>query len=465
MRVAGILILLLIGMELFGARSDAGEIFRRYRNAVCLVHYYQNIASNSKIGSFNKIERFHNGIIVNDSGLVMVSSDVYPVGMDIVSGNGSFLTGLPSDFRVTLANGKEFPAEFVGKDDQAQVAFIRIQADTTFPFVRFHPGKELQVGDRIYILERLPRRYHFRPVFTPTRIHAVVDFPRRKYLVNGYSNILSACGLVLDSQGDAIGVTLSSEPDFSFRTPEEFEQFRISFLEIAPAEWFQKLIQHPPHLEKQLPSQKSWLGIRMQGLTPALREYWHVPQDGGVVINRVYPQSPAEKAGLQEGDIILKVNGEPLPVQKDEDTARLREIIRSMPPGTTVQLTIFRNGKIIRKSLTLEQAPVAIGVAERLPVPEVGFELRELTRDILHQENLPLDFPGVYVYQVDRASPAGIAGIQIGDIIQKIDGVAVPDIRSARKFFEEFSKKAQKKMMVQVLRDRETRFLFIDLTK
>ncbi len=447
------------------AQPTAQDIFRKYKDAVCLVHYYQNVASNSRIGSFNKIEHFHNGIIVSDSGLVMVSSDVYPVSMDIVSENGSLLTGHPSDFRVKLTDGREFPAEFVGKDDQAQVAFIRIQADTVFPYVRFRSGTPLQIGDTIYLLERLPKRYNFGSVFTPLVVHAVVDFPRLKYLVKETSVVLSACGLVINARGEAVGITIQSQPHFRFRTPEDFEEFRTSFLEIAPAEWFVDLIQNPPRVRENQAPQKPWLGIRMQGLTPELREYWQVPAEGGVVVNRVYPNSPAEKAGLQEGDVILAVNHQPLRVQKDEETAQMREMIHTLPPGSAVELKIFRSGKILHKKVMLEPAPLAIGVAPKLTVPEVGVELRALTRDILHQENLPLNFPGVYVYQVDRASPAGIAGLHIGDIIQKIDDTEISDLSTARKFFQNPRNRAKTRFVVQIWRDRETRFIFIDLNR
>ena len=104
-------------------------------------------------------------------------------------------------------------------------------------------------------------------------------------------------------------------------------------------------------------------------------------------------------------------------------------------------------------------------MAEGFPVPEWGFEVRELTRDILYQNNLPLDTKGVFVFQVDRASPGGIGGLNIGDIIQEINRNEIHDLNTARKIItEELSKKNQMQM-IKVWSNRTTRFVFIDLKK
>ena len=115
--------------------------------------------------------------------------------------------------------------------------------------------------------------------------------------------------------------------------------------------------------------------------------------------------------------------------------------------------------------MKLTAAPKAIGVAEGFPVPEWGFEIRELTQDILYQNNLPLDTRGVFVFQVDRASPGGIAGLNIGDIIQEINGKQINDLSTARKIIEEELNRTNPMQMVKVWSNRATHFVFIDLKK
>ena len=454
---------------LYSTEFSPKEIFQINRPKICLISYYQNISSNTRIGSYNKIKRYRTGIIVSANGLIMVSSDVYPVSLDILSGESqSLLSAKPTDFKVKLANGKEFPAKFLGKDDQARVAFLQLEdlpTDTVLSYVRFSGSEHLGVTDRIYVLELLPKSYRFQQLFTSHTIAAVVKSDQRKLLVYNYTPALSAGGLVLDTAGHAIGVTLKQTIDFSFRPPDEFEDFHKDFLEILPAEQFLKLIENPPvQAEPQL-AKRAWLGISMQALTRELAAYWQISQGGGVVIDQVYPQSPAEAAGLQVGDVILAVNDSVMNIQKDEETAKLRTLIRSLPPGSIAKMKIFRQGKFLQKTVRLTAAPKAIGLAQKYQVPQLGFEIRELTRDILYQENLPLSTPGVFVFQVDRASPAGLAGLSIGSLIQRINEQPVKNLAAAQKIIEQELNDKTQKIMLQVLEHRSTRFVFIDLKK
>ncbi len=450
------------------ASPSGREIYQKNREAVCLVSYYQNITSDAKIGSFDKMKRYRIGIIVDSTGLVMLSNDVYPVSLDMLSSGGSLLSAMPSDFEVKLFNGKEYPALFLGKDDQAKVAFIKIHNkndNVIFPSVEFQQITFLEIADSIFVLELLNQNYNFTPLFTPLVINAVVETPQRKFLVNNYSPALSAGGLVLDSHGQAIGITIRQSFDFSFMSPEDFEDFHRNYLEIAPSEWFVTLINNPPNMQEHEWAQKSWLGIEMQALSKELRDYWKVPQEGGIIINNVFPQSPAEAANLKSGDIILSVNDSTLNIENDEETAMLRNIILAQAPGTTVNMNIYRKGKILRRKVKLAAAPKAIGLAESYPVPPLGFEIRALTRDILYADKLALNTPGVFVYQVDRASPAGIGGLEIGDIIQEINQQTIKNMDQARTTLDEAQKQEKKIYMLKVMSNHRTRFVFIDLEK
>jgi S1-C subfamily serine protease len=447
--------------------SSPEEIYQSARPSICLVSFYQNIASDSKIGSFDKIKKHRTGILVSPNGLVMVSNDVYPVSLDFASSGGSLLSGMPSDFKVKLSNGEEYPAHFLGKDDQAMVAFIKIHSmrDDFFPYIEFSTTQSVKMSNSIFTLELLAQNYNFSALFTTHQINAVIESPQRKFLINNYSPALSAGGLVLSDQGQAIGVIVNQSFDFTFLQPGDFEDFHKNYLEIAPSEWFVDLIKNPPNIQENQLSQKSWLGIRMQALTPELRQYWNVPQNGGIIINQVFPKSPAEKSKLKTGDIILAVDDSTLLIEKDEHTARLRNLILSYIPGSEIQLKIFRQGNTLSKKVILAAAPKAIGLAASFPVAEWGFEIRELTRDIIYQDDLPLNTPGVFVYQVDRASPAGIGGLLIGDIIQEINQQKINNFDQAKKIITNFIDLSQKMHMLKVLSNRNTRYVFIDLKK
>ncbi len=457
---------LLITWSYVAPAQDARAIFETFRPRICLVSYYQNIASQSRIGSFFKVKQYRIGIIVNERGLIMVSSDVYPLSLDIISSGGaSFFSGEPTDFKVKLHDGREYAAEFIGKDDLARVAFIQIAEKPVepLPYVTFESADTLSIGDGIYLLELLGKRYDFQPIFTPLTINAVITHPKKKFLVNNSISALSSGGLVIDRRGRAVGITLKSQTEGGFHTPSEFEELRKDYLEIAPTEWFQRLIESPPVLVKSIHRGKAWMGIRMQALTPELKAYWKVPSEGGVVVNRIYPDSPAERAGLQIGDIILEVDGQKLPITRDEDLDRFQALIRQLPHDARISLKIYRNGKLMRRALQLEAAPPAIDLAANYQIPRLGIEVRELTRDVLYENDLPLDLNGVYVYRVDRASPAGLAGLEIGDIILQVNYQNVKNLTSFRRTIDQILAQNPKKIMFFVRDQKKTRFVFLDV--
>ncbi|RMI14110.1 MAG: PDZ domain-containing protein [Calditrichaeota bacterium] len=449
-----------------GNAQSPTEIFEKFRPAVCLVEYYKNVSSRSKIGSYVKVKEYRIGVLVDAGGLVMVNSDVYPLSLDIITGNGmGFFSGEPSDFKVKLHDGRELEAEFVGKDDLSQVAFLQISEKLTepLPFVEFSSTDSVKVGQPVYLLELLGEPYHFQPLFTPVFINAVLTTPRKKFLVKNETNALSAGGLVISAAGKALGVTLRSEVEFDFDVSPDMTEGNTLFLEIAPSEWFRKLIANPPVLTPTAHQGKSWLGISMQALTEELKEYWKVPARGGVVVDRVFPDSPAEKAGLKVGDVIFRFNDEELEIDRDDDLEQFRNLITQQPPGTTIELTLFRDGKVKSKKVTLAAAPRAIDLAEKFQARELGLEVREITSDILFDYDYAPDIKGVYVFQVDRAAPAGIGGLRPGSIITHLNGEPIEDLRDFQQTLTRILQAHPKKLMFRIQEPRATDFVFVDV--
>ncbi len=443
------------------SNPTTATIFQQFRPYLCHVTYYQNVAMHSKIGSYMKIKQHRNGIIVNSSGLVMVSSDVYPLSVDIMTGGASYFSGEPTDFEVKLSNGKTVKARFVGKDDRVGVAFLQLELprDTTLTPVSFATDT-LPAGTPVYVLELLTSRYQFQPAIRPLTINARIDKPNLRYVIIDATPQLSNCGLVIDAHGRAIGVTRGPSLDNALLS-EGMDDYNPSAIEIIPAVQFLPLIEQPPVLTRQQFKGRSWLGIVMQALTPELKTLWKIPAEGGVIINRVYEQSPAEAAGLRTGDVITALDGKALPITRDDDLDIFRNRILQIPPGTTVTLTIYRQGKRLSRKVTLKAAPRSIDLAEKYQAPELGFEVRELTPGVLYDNHLPLDTPGVYVYRVDRASPAGLGGLDIGQIIQRVNNRPVKTIAQFQKVLTEVLKTHPKKIVFFVRDGQNTKFVFI----
>lgn len=467
MQVYKILIVLICFSASIFAKSPA-EVFEQYRPMICQVQYFKNVSSQSQIGSYLKIKQNRIGLVVSGEGLVLVNSDVYPLSLDIMSrGGGSFYSGEPSEFKVILSDGRELDATFVGKDDQTQMAFLQIdtELEKPLPHVRFSSSKDVTVGSSVYMLELLGQNYQFQPVFTPAVVNAVLEKPRRKLLLKNELSSLSAGGVVLTENGKAVGVTLRNESGYDYMMDGGFEDYSRALLEIAPGEQVVPLIKNPPTLKQTKQQGKPWFGISMQALSEELKEHWNVPSEGGAIISRVFPKSPAETAGLKNGDILIAFNGDPLDINEEKDLEQLSEQIANQKVDSSVELTVFSDGKTRKVDVKLTAAPKAIDLAEKVQLSELGMEVRELTRDVLYNYHLPLNTQGVYVYQIDRASPVGLAGMSVGFIITEVNGQKVENLERFEELMNSLLKSDAEHLMFNVRIRQQTLFVFADISK
>jgi serine protease Do len=170
------------------------------------------------------------------------------------------------------------------------------------------------------------------------------------------------------------------------------------------------------------------MGIQPQEVTPDIARGFGNPNLKGVAIALVEPNSPAQKAGLQPGDVITAVNGTPI-----SDVNQFRLQIAGMAPGTTVALKVFRGGGEQNVPVTLaemknqapgqgdqdEQQNGAPDTGERGALQ--GVSVQVLTGDLRRQLQLPVSAHGVVVTDVDASSRAADAGLQQGDVVESVN--------------------------------------------
>jgi membrane-associated protease RseP (regulator of RpoE activity) len=181
----------------------------------------------------------------------------------------------------------------------------------------------------------------------------------------------------------------------------------------------------------------AWLGVEVQGLDPALQEFFDFDGDG-VLVNRVVPGSPAEDAGLEKGDIILGMDGRRL-----REPADLVRRIRRHEPGDRVELKRFRKGRTRTVEVQLGASPERLakrgktqelvlphatwstpGVAPLLSGSYLGARVEELSPDLADYFDVEPE-GGVLVLEVVEDSPAASAGLRAGDVIVEFDGEPV----------------------------------------
>jgi serine protease Do len=173
--------------------------------------------------------------------------------------------------------------------------------------------------------------------------------------------------------------------------------------------------------------QRGYLGITPGDLNPALARQFKVPDVGGVLVNQVEPNSPAEKAGLRQGDVIRTLNG-----QKVDGVARFRALVAGMNPGSVVTLGILRDGQPETIKVTLAEQPTTIAGADGgqalIEGTLRGIMVQNLTPSIREQLGLRPSTRGVVIADLDPSAPAAQAGLQPGDVIQSINRQPVTSV-------------------------------------
>ena len=173
-----------------------------------------------------------------------------------------------------------------------------------------------------------------------------------------------------------------------------------------------------------------WLGVTIQDLNDDLRNYFGVKEKKGVIVIQVTKDSPAERAGFKEGDLILTFDGKPIKTTRD-----LIRMVSATEVGRVIPSEILRNAKRLTLKVKIGERPEdieALQKAETLDVKKAifrGLGVEDITSYTTQKYNLT-DKEGVVVTYIDDDSPASRSGLKVGDVISKIEGKRIHSKRS-----------------------------------
>jgi serine protease Do len=346
----------------------------------------------------------------------------------IVTGDGYILTNnhviaKATDIEILLPDKRTFKGKLVGADPQTDIAVLKIDA-TGLPTVPFGDSANLKVGDTVMAFGN-----PFGLNFTVTR-GSVSALGRSQLGIEQYENFIqtdatinpgNSGGALVNIRGQVVGINtaiLAANGGMGGEGAWSGVGFAI------PSNEAKTIMQT---LVKTGKVQRGYLGIQLQPLTPELAKNLNVAPDSGVIVGRVEAGSPAEKAGVQNGDIIHTYQGKPV-----TDVSALRWLVADTAPGTDVDLGLLRDGKPVNVHLKLAQRPANVGErgsnepgggSESSPSSGAlrGISVQDLTPDIRQQLQLPGSTRGVVITDIDPSSPAAQAGLDRGDIIQSIN--------------------------------------------
>ncbi|GEM_PF-3324344 len=393
---------------------------------------------------------FHTtGFIVGAEGLVLVT-DVESIDPPV---GGSYQK--PGEFTVHFDKETEAPASFLGKDEELNLALLRLKetdpdeeeeagkAEAKAPAIRplpLSPCETLGLAREILVVNRLSEEKDFLPTFHLLRITAVVPRPAAppEYHLDGSLSAFSGCP-VLTLDGKVVGMVALApvEPGGGGRTITiRGRTFHIGSRRrrrsprLLCTGDFEEFLADPSKFLRR----KSWVGVRgLQALTEDLAEHFGT-EAGGIILGEILKDSPAERAGLVEGDVVVSIDGEAMEIEQDRDVEKFRKRIQRAPGGTMFVLGVLReaDGSFAEREIVLEveEEPVQEYEVEEWEEETFGLRVKPLTRDFLDRQRLPLQTQGVRVTYVENAGFGNLAGLRRDDIIQSVVLVKTPDLEA-----------------------------------
>ncbi|MCX6618879.1 MAG: PDZ domain-containing protein, partial [Acidobacteria bacterium] len=204
--------------------------------------------------------------------------------------------------------------------------------------------------------------------------------------------------------------------------------------------------------------ERAWLGVMLQPVTPAIAKAFGLEGTGGALVSGVTPASPAAKAGLKPGDVILKLNG-----QRVEESNQLKIQVGLLKPGQTASLTILRDGRQQDLAVTFGEPQAVATRAGGQPSQQEGalegVAVDNLNPRLLRELGLPLSTQGVVIIEIDPDSAAADAGLRRGDVIEQVNRNNVAD---ASQFQKLVSQAGNQPILLMVNRGGETFFVAVE---
>ena len=338
-----------------------------------------------------KQKNLGSGFIISDDGYLITNNHVV---------NGA------DEIKVKLSDGREFKGELKGKDEKLDLALVKIEAKGHLPVAPLGDSDKIEVGEWVMAIGNpfgLTQTVTAGIVSAQGRV--IGSGPYDDYIQTDASiNPGNSGGPLFNTDGEVIGINtaiLAGGQGIGFAIPVNMAKSIIT------------------QLKETGKVTRGWLGVSVQLVTPELASSFGLDAERGALIAEVFKDSPAEKAGLKNGDIVLEFDGHVI-----RQMSELPRQVATTAVGKKVKVVVERDGHELTMPVTVEQmkdGEVAdtVGESDRL-----GLKVTELTKEKAQQLKVQGDH-GVVVTEVQPESLADRAGIVEGDLVREINGVRI----------------------------------------
>jgi serine protease Do len=304
----------------------------------------------------------------------------------------------------------------VGRDPKTDVALIKIEAKRDLPVAPLGDSEKLRVGEWVMAIGNPFGLGHTVTVGVASAKGRVIGAgPYDDFIQTDASiNPGNSGGPLFNTKGEVVGINtaiVASGQGIGFAIPVNLAKGILA------------------QLHEHGSVTRGWLGVQVQQVTPQLAKSFGLEHERGALVADVQPNSPAEQAGIQPGDVIVEFQG-----QKIDEMNELPRLVANTPPGTEADVKLLRTGqeKVVRLKVgemkgEQQQAAVGAGAPDR----KLGLAVQELTPNTARSFGLA-PAQGVVVIDVEEGSPADEVDIQPGDVILEIDQQQVTNLQNYR---------------------------------
>jgi serine protease Do len=349
------------------------------------------------------------GVIVTEDGYILTNNHVVD-GADEV--------------KVTLADGREFTAKVVGKDPKSDVAVAKIDAKG-LPFLHMADSDQIEVGD---VVLAIGNPFGIGQTVTS----GIVSATGRATLGLDYEDFIqtdaainpgNSGGALVDTEGRLVGINTAI---LSRSGGNQGIGFAI------PTNLARDVMES---LVKDGKVTRGYLGVTIQDVTPALAKEFKLKETEGALVADVVPKGPADKAGLQSGDVVLRFDGKAV-----RDSRHLKFQVARTKPGESVPVKVLRDGSTRELDVKVKELPsnqLAEAASDTNDTETLkGVAVSDLDENARGQFKVPANIKGALVTGVEEGSAAGEAGLKPGDVIMEINRKPVRSAEDAIKLTE-----------------------------
>ncbi len=370
----------------------------------------------------------------------------------IISKDGYILTNnhVVSDadkITVRLADEREFTGKVVGADPQSDVALIKIDGKN-LPVLPLGNSDKLQVGEWVIAIGNpfeLLQTVTVGVVSAKGRNHMGISEYENYIQTDAAINPGNSGGPLLNIHGEAIGINSAI---FSRSGGYMGIGFAIPINMAKNIE--QQLLQHGKVI-------RGWLGVMIQNVNKDLAKSFNLKSTHGVLISEVTAKSPAEKAGIKQGDVVIAIDGKSI-----DNVGELRNTIAMTSPETKLVLTVIRDGEKHSIPVAIGEQPAKFAQTGQhmanSPLADMGLSLQNLTSELAGQFGYEKN-QGVLIAEVEPDSPAGLVGLQAGQLIEEVNKIKVHNLKELKKALEQ--SKDKKQVLLRVRAGEYSRYVVL----